>query len=401
MAKFIITGGGWNNKGAESMLYTLISNIRTKMPDSDISVIIFNDSDQNIDISLLHNIKIIRTELSCLYDLLALTPFKLFNYKFKHKFPPHIKDLYSEFTSCKAVFDVSGFALSSKRPDRANLLFLSIINLAKKFNKKIVLFPQSFGPFDYSDNSSLNISFIKKVLSNVDWIFCREKDGFNYLDQLGLKNISISPDLVLQNSKPYFSIFNKKSPPPDITIKNNSVLIMPSIRVFERSIEKNFFSLYVNMINFLLDKNYYVYLSFYDIGDFSLCQKIKSFFPDNDNVIFLDENFNCIQFSEILPAFHFLITSRFHSVVHAYKLAIPCIVIGWAVKYIELTNTLNQSHLLFNGIDNYSINDFISRIDSLLNNSKNESQIIKNNLIQIQKNNCFDFAWKRLSFDYN
>ena len=238
MGKYIITGGGWNNKGAESMLYTVISDIRSREPNSDITVLLFGDSDKNVDKSLLDNIKIFKTDLETIYKLLDKSKFKLFKYKIKNKFPEDIKELYKEITSCDAVLDVSGFAISSKWGRWENEILVSLIKLANKFGKKIILLPQSFGPFDYTKAHGITKEDIRKWLKKADLIFCREKDGYNQLKEMGLKNIVFSYDMVLQNSKPYKGIFIKDIEAPNINIEEKSVLIFPSIRIFEREVFK-------------------------------------------------------------------------------------------------------------------------------------------------------------------
>ena len=138
-----------------------------------------------------------------------------------------------------------------------------------------------------------------------------------------------------------------------------------------------------------------VYISYYDLSDIKICHTIKSMF-NSDNVVLLEDYFNCIEFSAILPNFDFIISSRFHSIVHAYKQLIPCLVIGWAVKYAELTDNLGQKAYMFDArteLDNQSI---LLKLDELIENLNTEKNTIKSRLEIIQQNSCFNRLWEYL-----
>ena len=63
---------------------------------------------------------------------------------------------------------------------------------------------------------------------------------------------------------------------------------------------------------------------------------------NNSNVILLQDEFNTIELEHIIKQFDFIITSRYHSIIHAYNNITPAIVIGWADKYVELLEFFNQ-----------------------------------------------------------
>ena len=144
----------------------------------------------------------------------------------------------------------------------------------------------------------------------------------------------------------------------------------------------------------LLNKGYKVYISYYAMGDIPVCEKIKALFSENTRVEYIDKNISCLEYAKILPKFKIVITSRFHSAVHAYKNCVPCMVIGWAVKYVELTNSLGQAEMMFDCEKDINEEDFINKLEYLLSNRDSASETIKQKLIEIQKNNCFDKMWK-------
>ena len=105
----------------------------------------------------------------------------------------------------------------------------------------------------------------------------------------------------------------------------------------------------------------------------------------------LKENMDVFLFEKIVAQMDFAIASRFHSIVHAYKNAVPCIALGWATKYHELLNLVDQGEYVLD-VRNMDKNDAYYRemIERMNNNFKNESELIRNKVEGIQSHNCFD-----------
>ena len=391
---YIITGAGFNNKGAESMFYAVAAEIKSKDENAQITFISLSEFDKKKE-KLLNNIKLLKEDSKQRKHLAS--PYYHIADKITNIFKKNenLEIWYQEFKKADIIIDISGFALTSKWGKKANQRIINNIKLAKIFNKKIVLMPQSFGPFDYKKEDKITKKDITKWLNKADLIFCREKDGYNQLKDLGIKNIILSYYLVLQNKNSYENIIlDNKEKNININIKENSILILPSTRILERTDEKAYFNLYKREIQSLLDKNFNIYLSYYAKSDLQVCKKLKDMFNDNIKVTLISDDLNCIQFQKILPKFKFLITSRYHSIVHSYKQFIPCIVIGWAIKYKELMHNLNQDKYLFDCKNEISNEEFENKVNELIKNLENEREIIKNKMNDILETSCFDTLWK-------
>ena len=275
----------------------------------------------------------------------------------------------------------------------ANQRLLDTILLAHKYHKKIFLLPQSFGPFDFSTSNDKLI----QILSLCDKIFCREEDGYNLLKSYHLQNIVLSNDLVLESSQPYEGIYKHlKSKTFNFAPHERRALIVPNKRVFERADNDMLSKIYQNSIQMLLEKSYKVYIASYDLGDVDLSKDIKNLFPNNQNVILIETFFNCIDFTRMLPHFDVLISSRFHSIVHAYKNFIPAMVIGWAVKYISLTKKMGQEKYMFDARQEIYCNEFNKKLEYMITHLEQEKDTINKHLLQIQQNSCFNILWKYL-----
>ncbi|MCD7819638.1 MAG: polysaccharide pyruvyl transferase family protein [Lachnospiraceae bacterium] len=112
----------------------------------------------------------------------------------------------------------------------------------------------------------------------------------------------------------------------------------------------------------------------------------------------MENDFSCIEYDEFIKNFQFIICSRYHGIVHAYRNGVPAIVLGWAVKYKELTESVSQNQYMFDIVDGM-IEDFKVKemVDNMLTNYSEESQIIRGRVEEIQKDNCFEVLNKYIS----
>ena len=98
----------------------------------------------------------------------------------------------------------------------------------------------------------------------------------------------------------------------------------------------------------------------------------------------IDEDLNILEIEDIIKKFDFIITSRYHSIVHSYKNGVPALVIGWSIKYFELLKIFHQSQYCIN-YDNIKYEEnIIQSLGIMIKNSKNEKRkinIILNELL--------------------
>lgn len=145
MRKIVITGGEFQNKGAQSMTYIVIDEMKKRFPEHEIVVISPFDSNMN------------QSNLSfSVMDMPAYVPVLMKN-SLKQKIYYTIKGYDKNeaeasrlfFESVDLIIDVSGFALGDAWNQYENEAYLDRINCARYYNIPMVIMPQSFGPFDY------------------------------------------------------------------------------------------------------------------------------------------------------------------------------------------------------------------------------------------------------------
>jgi len=143
------------------------------------------------------------------------------------------------------------------------------------------------------------------------------------------------------------------------------------------------------LINTSLKAGKTVYILRHSYDDLEICENIKELFSKNNRVILLNDDFNAIELELILKQFDFIIASRYHSIIHAYRNSVPALVIGWATKYYELLKSFDQLDYFIDvrkGIYNQELNNKIKLL--LMDSEKEKFKIRK--MANENKKDIFD-----------
>ena len=385
----IVVGGEFLNKGAQAMTLTTVDQLRRRLPNKNIYMLIENDIDrQGIDKDT-YNFTILPLAAKNKIRLLG-TPLRLVGIDSKTK---HALERIKEVISKADFFiDISGYALSSKWGFLHSLYFLLNIILAKRFSITYFVFPQSMGPFDYPFmHKIVLLPLMKLYLRYPKKLFIREKEGVSSLKKFTTRNVENACDIVFQRTDyNLFNIYKKEFAFNDYKIEPNSVGIIPSSRVFERTNQKQLYSIYKYIIESCLEKCRSIYILRHSHEDLEICENIKNMFADIDMVKMMYEDLGAIELENIIKQFSFIIASRYHSIVHSYKNGVPSLVIGWATKYYELLDSMGQLNYFIdikNGIDKEEIK---SKLDRLEENYKHEKERLNIKMMMFAKKNIFN-----------
>lgn len=402
--KFLILGGNFENKGAQSMLFIAVDQIRRLYPEAEI----LYRTDEVYDYS---NYKFTRFRMSKETIRIAIGGAPGVCARIVRLFKDCIKfcvnmrrDLFVEFSNAKelkkldCIVDISGFALGDKWSYRDNIKYLLNLELADKLDIPMFIMPQSIGPFEYekvtSDLKAKKLrSKLCKHLQHSKVIFVREKDGLASLADIGVKeNVKLSYDLVLQNKDINIKNVYKKMPQykiPEIPTKNN-VAIIPNKQLFVHGKADSIMNVYKKIVKKLTDLNKEIYIVKHSKLDREICEDI---YNDNRslNVHLINEELSCLEYDMITTKFEFIIGARFHGIVHALRNDVPCIALGWAVKYETLMKEIGLEKFVFDVTSNeFVMEDIIESIELLDLDLSEFKNMIKCNLDAIQTYNCFD-----------
>ena len=385
----IIVGGGLSNKGGQAMTFTVVDQMKRRFPDKDVYLFSTPDFRRPDREKGKYTFKYRPWDIFTAFRLSGFLGRRLIS---KSNEWQEEKDTEKIIRDACCFIDISGFALSSELGFITSWYYLLNIMTAKKFSVPYYILPQSIGPFDYPSAYRFLFSpIVKMFLKYPERVYPREEAGVNSLKKFLKGDMERYPDIVLQNDSYEMShIFIGEPELEYIEVKSNSVGIIPNLRVNERTVSNDLVKVYETLINNLLKAGKTVYVVRHSHEDLELCTRIKNQFYDNHDVILIPRDLNAIQLENIIRQFDFIVASRYHSIVHAYRNAVPALAIGWSNKYYELLKDFGQLDYYFdcrNPIDATEIN---IQLEKLINNRKQESSVIKSHLAQIRKLNVFN-----------
>lgn len=389
MRNIIITGGGMVNKGAQAMTLIAVHELRVRFPDH--RIFLYSPVD-------LANKELDKSQFA--FDFTGWYPMKFACCQ--HNPLQRAMTLLrsrSELLEAEAIYrhtdfivDISGYALGSNWNDKICNDFLDILEFAQGFNIPVYLMPQSFGPFDFGADRKILNDRIKTLLPTAKVIFAREQEGYDALvNTYGLTNVRLATDLVLGNKGIDLEKVFKGRPGMNLPeIAENSVAVIPNSMNVNVSSQEAVLAMYMDVVEKLLNLDKKVYLLSHSSMDAALCRTLKERFEMQKDVVLLEQDFSCLEFNELVQKFQYLVASRFHSIVHAYKNGVPCIALGWATKYHDLLKLFEQEQYVFDVRTESGTADMLLAIERMDSCHAEESAKIRRGLAAVQKENVFD-----------
>lgn len=387
----VIIGGQLFNKGAQAMTFTAVDQLKIRFPEKNIYLFsVYEDYKRSEKEKENYQFKIrpwfVEIRLILLgipYSTVAISNFT----------KNDLKNFIEILKNTSIMVDISGYGISSQFGFLPAVYYHLNIILAKLFSIKYYILPQSMGPFDYRFIYKIFLfPLFKLCFKYPEKVFIREKEGYNLIKKFTKHNLSRSVDMVLQNGN--YNLENIFVEPnfKDIEIVNNSIGIIPNLRVFERSDANELYQIYKTIIDKCTCSGKIVYILRHSFEDLKICENLKNMFLYDENVILIPDDLNVFELENVIKNFDLVIASRYHSIVHAYKNGIPALVIGWADKYNELLKDFNQLEYLFDVRNRLDTILLYKELDQLLQHHQHESGIIRENLNSIKDNkfNIFD-----------
>lgn len=389
----IITGGQLYNKGAQAMTFITVDEIAKRFPQCD--VVLVSDKDVKRDKEELKNYK---------FRIIAEPNFRMkeyvlsiFSISRKHEVNKGTNEKLIEFISIlkdsAALIDISGYALGADWGDFVAIQYCLKILYANDFDVPVYLMPQSFGPFSFSGiYGKLAKRYLQKALKYPKYVMGREKQGVDLLTTIfGLNNVIKTDDLVLQNRGiDLHNIYQVIPQTKEYIVKPNSIAIIPNQQNNKHGNKTEIENLYREVINYCINNDRNIYLIFHSNEDKTLCDNLKSMYQEDNRVINIQEEMSCVEFDCIVRQFDYIIASRFHSVVHAYRNGIPSIIFGWAIKYYELAKSVCQESYVIDARKSIGSNGIIETVKRMDKQYTMESLVIKREIATIQNKNVYD-----------
>lgn len=394
MRNIIITGGELFNKGAQAMTYIAVSEISRRYPNHRIYLLSEQDMERSaaekscfqFSFTGWYPVKFARCQSNVLLRAACLLRNRA-----------ELKEAEALYRSCDAMVDISGYALGSNWSDATCNRYLDHLEFAQGFHIPVYLMPQSFGPFDFGADRKALDDRVRKLLPTARVIFAREQEGYDALvDTYGLTNVHLATDLVLGNRgiDPE-KVFRKRPAMRLPEIAENSVAVIPNSMNVHAGSRDAVLTMYVAVVEKLLSLGKKVYLLSHSAMDAALCRTLKERFEAQKDVVLLEQELSCLEFNELVQKFRYLVASRFHSIVHAYKNGVPCIALGWATKYHDLLKLFAQEQYVFDVRTASGAADMLDAIERMNARYAEEAAEICRRLPAVQKENVFDVLSER------
>ncbi|SHI69835.1 polysaccharide pyruvyl transferase family protein [Pseudobutyrivibrio xylanivorans] len=369
LKEYLIVGANFKNKGSQAMAFVTMNEIRR--------------NDKNAIIWCCPNIS---------DQIYSKNDYRMIFLEDGFTNEASVNEIIPRLT---AIIDVSGYAISSRDGFGKTERVMNFLKMAYEYNVPFFLMPQSFGPLDYP---KYKLAEMEALLKSCKKIFAREEQGYNLLRSLfDLDNLELSNDMVLQSkiideNNIYFNNHSENV----IRIENdNSVGIIPNRNLLLYLSEEKCIELYIQIIDGLLKENIDVYIVPHS-DDNVICDKIYENYNQNKKVLYIKEKFDCLEFEKIIKQFRFIVASRYHSIVHAFKVGIPCIIIGWADKYNELAKLMDQECFLTDVRNVIDVNAIPNQLEEIKDNNVQIRKKIEQKIEELQEESCFQVVWKEL-----
>ncbi|MBR3314403.1 MAG: polysaccharide pyruvyl transferase family protein [Atopobiaceae bacterium] len=417
----VILGGELRNRGAQAMTFRAIAAVRELLPGIEPVVASNHDAplelidivkgkharpDQSnlafdvirFDVDLLYGSSAGRFDLSSALALAKTEAKGIVRMSSTIK----TKRILDEAALC---IDISGFAFGAQWSFRNCQRYLNKLELLRERGIPTYIMPQSFGPFEFADPTQTETirSRAAELLLYPRMICAREQQGFADMKALcpGAR-LSLEEDLVLAGGPiDPASVFVDPSVIPPVPSVGEPPLvgIVPNRRTFDHGDETSVLTLWGLVVEELLSLGYRVCIIRHAEDDGSRCRQIKALFEDNARVSLLKDELYCFQYEDIFSRCDFLVASRFHAIVHAYRCGVPCVVLGWATKYEELLERFAQESFVHDvrNLNDTAMAHIVASVRHMANHHDEESTRIATHLAELHSTSD---VFERLAEDY-
>lgn len=384
----LITGGGMVNKGAQSMTFILMNELKKRFPNDELVLLVPDDSDGSEDNE--YAIKYHTAHIKSIFFLLG-GAFRCAA-SLKKVDREDAADLDKLMKNSRLLVDISGYALGSNWADGIVRFYLCMLDLAHRYHVPSYVMPQSFGPFSWHFPKSVFFNwYVRRVMFYPEVVYAREADGLEQMqNKYRLKNVRPSYDMVLlSKGVNAHHIFRDSWRPQEISVDMHSVAIIPNVRLLDRVSKEKVLGYYERMANLLVNMQKRIYVMFHSGEDKLFAQEISDRLTTKGIPnVFLSIDLNCIEYELLVLKFEFIISSRYHSIVHASRQGVPCIALGWAVKYQELLTALGQLQYAFD-IQSLDVEKLLSAVQSMCVQWQKEKKTILECVQRIQRTDIF------------
>ena len=349
-----VRGTGFNNKGAELMLASIVDRLGRTMPDVRLAV----------DTSTGPFEKRARYGLRQKLDLKNHCHG---GWLVRHLFRKRRRELYGLVTADQidAVLDASGFSLGDAWDPK------TVENVANAFSawraqqKKIILLPQAFGPFE---NQRIRRA-AQQAMDSAHLVFARDPVSLRHASDLVPKHPALF-------QAPDFTNLLECETEQDLGRNEHLAAIVPNSKMLTHGpahTKTHYVKFMAGCIEHLVARGCEPRLVLHDARmDEAIAADILEHTSQRPQIV----RESCpIALKRIIGRCHITIGSRFHGLVNALSQGVPSIGTTWSHKYRHLFADYDRPNWLVDSLEDSSI--AFGLIDSILENREAETAHLK------------------------
>ena len=386
----LLIGANFKNKGAEAMALTAIREFSERFPDATFTVasyaareaLAYGDHtltirDRACTFRLIRNKKSLSTAARILGALLL--PFRSLQARIAHG-----NEYLEAIVAADIVIDISGFALTDKRPLHRRVVFVAEIITANIFRKPFIVFTQAVGPF-----KQLSTRVLAQIgLPRAKLVCARGESTVQHLESLDIQK---KTRVIRCADSAYLFSCGSHAPAHKLITRTTTdqpvIGIVPNTNVFDRAKTTNGVNTYTALLAATIDharevlnaQVVFICHEHYEgrKDDQWLAHEAVRHAKHGASAQIISGNHSAAELKSAIGEVDLLIASRFHSLVAANSLAVPSIALAWAHKYHELFAEAGIPELVFDGED-LVVSEFIPHLDRTWNRRSEIAQTLRN-----------------------
>lgn len=330
MSDIIISGyHGFANSGDEALLYAILTALRKKRPDIDVTVL-----------------SKIPDETSVEYGVKSLYRYNYFKIK-------------KEMKNAKMLLFGGGSLLQDVTSSKSLMYYLSIIRLAQKCGLKTMLYANGIGPITKKYNRKL----VAKILNKTDIITLRDDKSDEELKGLG-----VTKPKVIITADPAFTIDTETTLSGRFYTSRAGVgpdtrLCVVSIREYNKS-SVNFIDDMAHLCDYMVEKHniYPLFVPMQYPTDIEISRKVMNKMKNESYII--NRELSVAEMFSVLCEADVVIGMRLHSLIYATTLSVPAMALVYDPKVSAFMESLSQPDCV--NVENFDLEDAKEIFDTLI-----------------------------------
>lgn len=320
MRKILISGYyGFDNFGDDAILHTLLLNIKTNIPDSQITVI----SKNPVKIKQTYGVDSVYT----------------FDYK----------EILSKIMNSDLFISGGGSLLQDVTSLKSLFYYLALIFLAKLFNVKTYIYAQGIGPIKNKFGRILTGFILKRA----NLITVRDKKSKDFLSRLGVDSILTADpvwDIRIEHEN-------------DSSLEPSEIKVGVQLRNWYSLDDKKLDSI-ADALNSSFNSPDYqlVLISLQDSLDLEVTKRLQKLIKDRNPTanVELKSDLSIFDSISLIYNLDYLVAMRYHACLVSLKFNIPTLALSYDPKVESLSSEAGIPHISIDNLSEEELNGKIS-----------------------------------------